>query len=153
MISIRIITPDGETYADNEILSATLPTTEGVITVLDDHVPMICLLKSGEMLIQKDNNSVELAVSTGIIQITRIKENEEEYTLINVLADTAERAEDIDIERAMEARKRAEDFLAQKENEMDVDFALIQSQIEKELARINLGSKYKKLNRTVIKDN
>jgi len=61
------------------------------------------------------------------------------------LADTAERAEEIDIERADEARRRVEEMLKEKEKFDDLTFARMQAQLEKELARIHVGKKYRKL--------
>lgn len=136
-MQFSIVTPEGVVYED-DIQKVTIPTTAGEITVLADHAPMVSVLKAGEMFVHKNDNVVALSISTGMIEIRPTGE-------VIVLADTAERAERIDVERAEEARKRAEALLKEASNMADVDFARIQAQIEKEMARISVGKKYKKL--------
>ena len=138
MIHIKIVTPEGVIYEDKQIESITLPTTAGVITVKDDHVPVVSVITSGEINVEKDGHTVDLAVSKGILEIKR-------DSMIYILADTAERAEDIDLERAEVARKRAEEYINSQESIADVEFARLQAKIEKELARLSVGRKYKRL--------
>jgi F-type H+-transporting ATPase subunit epsilon len=80
---------------------------------------------------------VELAVSSGVAQI-------KPDSHVVLMADTAERAEDIDVERAEQARKRAEELLAQAADQADVDFAYLQAKIQKELARTHVGNRWRK---------
>jgi len=138
MLNLQIVTPQGITYEDKSIDMVLLPTVEGVIGVAQDHAPLVSIIVPGEIEIKKTNHSVFLAVSGGILEVRR---NSKVY----VLADTAERAEHIDLQRAEEARKRAEEFLKQKQDIADIEFASIQAQIEKEIARIKVAKKYKKL--------
>lgn len=139
MITFQIITPDGVTYED-EIPKVTIPTLAGEITVLPEHMSMVSVLRAGTVIIYKEDGSkIELAVSSGVLEIR-------EHSRVFILTDTAERAEDIDIERAEAARARAEELLQEQENIADVDFARIQAAIEKETARISVGKKYRKLN-------
>lgn len=140
MLDVRIVTPQGKIFEDKEVESITLPTKAGVINVMDDHLPLISIITAGEINIEKENDNVDLSVSAGMLEIRR-------GSIIYILADTAEHAEEIDIERAEEAKKRAEEYLQEKENLADVDFANLQAKIQKEMARINLGRKYRKLNR------
>ncbi len=136
-INFKIVTPEGTTYEDR-IDKVTIPTTSGAITVLPDHIPLVSVLKAGEMNIHKENTVVNLAVSSGVLEI---RPNSEVY----IMADTAERSEEIDLERAEQARTRAEELLKQQENVIDIDFAYLQAKIEKELARISVGNKYRNL--------
>jgi F-type H+-transporting ATPase subunit epsilon len=137
MIKLKIVTPDGIIYQDNKIEGVTLKTEDGVITIQSDHIPLLSIVKPGEVKIEKENHTVNLAISKGIVDVRRESE-------IYILADTAERAEEIDLKRAQEARERAEKILAQKESLEDIEFAKIQAKIEKELARISVGRKYRK---------
>lgn len=134
-IEFKVVTPGGITYADS-IEKVTIPTQAGEVTILPSHAPMVSILTAGELLVHKDGAVVALAVSSGIIEIRPDSE-------VYVMADTAERAEDIDIARAEEARKRAEELLKQQANIADVDFARIQASIEKELARLHVANKYR----------
>ncbi len=134
-MQFKIVTPEGVVY-DSEIEKVTIPTEAGEITVLPTHAPIVSVLKPGELLVYKEGQAYSLAVSGGILEIRPTGE-------VIILADTAERAEDIDVSRAEEARKRAEALLKEQENVADVDFARLQAAIEKELARISIGKKYK----------
>lgn len=139
MITLKVVTPEGPRYESDGIVAITIPTTSGVIMVKQDHVPLLSVLSTGELVIEKENGAITaLAVSSGMLHV--IHDNE-----VHVLADTAERAEDIDLERAEAARKRAEEYLKQKDSDENIDYALLQAKIEKELARISVARKYKKL--------
>lgn len=131
-----IETPHGTTYQD-EVEKVTIPTTSGQITVLPAHIPLITVLQPGAVIVHKEGQMVELAVSSGVAQI-------KPDSHVVLMADTAERAEDIDVERAEQARKRAEELLAQAADQADVDFAYLQAKIQKELARTHVGNRWRK---------
>jgi F-type H+-transporting ATPase subunit epsilon len=135
-MQFTVVTPEGITYQDN-ITKATIPTAGGMITILDNHAPLVSVLAAGELILHKNKEEVLLAMAGGILEI---RSNGDAY----LLADNAERAEDIDLERADKARKRAEELLSKKENLLDVDFARIQAKIEREMARISVGKKYRR---------
>ncbi len=137
-MKVKLVTPYGAIFVSEKVEKFTIPTEGGVITILDDHVPMISIVAPGEVLILKEDGEEEvLAVSRGIIEIRQESE-------IYVLADTAERAEEIDVSRAEEARIAAEEFLQKQHNLESVEFARIQAKIEKELARIAVAKKWRK---------
>lgn len=136
-LKIKIVTPE-KVILQDECERTIIPTVSGEICVLPEHQPLVSKIKSGEIRLIKDGHETLLAVSSGFIEV-RPKSS------LVILADTAERAENIDIKRAEEARKRAEDALKEKLNEEDVDYARIQAQLDKELARIKVGNRYRKL--------
>lgn len=136
-MKFSIVKPEGVVYED-EIEKVTIPTESGEITVLPEHEPMVSVLKPGIMTVYKNGNIIELATAGGVLEIRPSNE-------LYIIADSAEKAEEIDIERAEKAKKRAEELLKQEQNLSDVDFARIQVMIEKEVARISLGKKYRKL--------
>lgn len=136
-MNFKIVTPDGVIYED-AVESVSLPTLNGEITVLPHHIPLISVIKIGEIRIVKDAHEVGVAVSSGVLEV---RENSE----VIVIADTAERAEHIDLERAEAARKRAQELMLQEKFEDDVQFAALQAQMEKELTRIKVGNKYRKI--------
>jgi F-type H+-transporting ATPase subunit epsilon len=141
MIRFSLVTPEGTTYQTETAISISLPTKVGVITVLDNHEPLMSLLTPGVVTVKEndDEEETEIAVSTGMVEIREDSE-------VNILADTAERAENIDVERALAARQRAEKLLQESESRSaDIDYATLQSIIERETARIRAGNKYKKI--------
>src|SRR3989339_1063186 len=138
-LKLKIATPEKVIY-ENEILQVSIPTMDGEITVLPNHVPLVSVLKAGEMrIVDKDGEQI-LAVSGGFLEVRGQNE-------IVILADNAERATEIDIDRAEQARLRAEELMKQTKSVEDVDFAKLQAMMEREMNRIRVGKKYKKLNR------
>jgi F-type H+-transporting ATPase subunit epsilon len=136
-MKFKIVTPDGVIYED-EIASVSLPTQNGEITVLPHHIPLISVIKTGEIRIVKEGQEIGVAVSSGVLEVREKSE-------VIVIADTAERAEHIDLDRAEAARKRAQELMLQEKFEDDVQFAALQAQMEKELTRIKVGNKYRKI--------
>ena len=136
-IKFKIVTLDRVTYED-QVDQLIVPTESGEITVLPRHAPLVSILKPGELRIKKNGHIISLAVSIGFVEI---RKNSEVY----ILADSAERAEEIDIEASRAARARAEDLLQQKQNRNDVDFAKLQAIINREVARLKIAGKYRNL--------
>lgn len=136
-IKFEIVTPE-RVVLKEEIMQATVPTKEGEITVLPDHIPLVATLQSGVIEIKNKSEEREvMAVSGGFIEVVKDK--------IVILADTAERAEEISVERAEEARKRAEDIKKGAIHKDDVNFADVTAKIEKELARVSAVRRWRKL--------
>lgn len=136
-IKFEIATPERVIFKDY-ILQVSVPTTEGEVTILPKHAPLVSILKPGVLEIKKTDQSVEImSVSGGFLEVLLNK--------IIVLADTAERAEEIDLERAEEARKRAEESLKNLRNVDASQFAGLAAQIEKELARTKSVRRWRNL--------
>ncbi len=133
LIKFKIVTPERIVYED-EIYQATLSVTDGEVTILPNHRSYIASLKPGEIIIKKKDEISELAVSGGFIEFN-------DNQLI-VLADTAERAEEIDLKRAEEARQRAENIKQQRITLDEEEYASVAATLEKELARIRVAKRY-----------
>ncbi len=137
-IKFKIVTPERVTY-ENEIDQVTVPTEDGEITILSRHAPLVSILKPGEMRIKNGEETVLLAVSTGFVEV---QPNSEVY----ILADTAERAEEIDLKKTEEAKARAEKLLKEQDT-ADIDFARLQAVLNREMARLKVAQKYRKINK------
>lgn len=138
MMHLKVVTPEGSIYESTEVSGITLPTAAGVITVYEGHEQLISLLVPGELEVEKDGKVVNsFAISSGVIEVR-------DGSTINLMVETAERVEDIDIERAEEARARAEAYLAEKHDIEEEEFARIQAKLQKELARLDVAAKYRK---------
>jgi len=133
-IHFKIVTPE-KTVFDAEVLQATLPVTDGEVTILPNHRSYIASLKAGEVCLKIDSGDVCIAVSGGFIEFNQNN--------LMILADTAERAEEIDVERAEEARKRAEELKKERIEMDDSEYAKVAAAIEKELVRIKVGSRHR----------
>ncbi|MBI4117709.1 MAG: ATP synthase F1 subunit epsilon [Parcubacteria group bacterium] len=130
----ELITPERVLHRE-EIDKAIVPTKSGQITVLPDHIPLSSLLAAGELVIYKGDQMFPTAISGGFLVVTGKK--------VAVLADTAERVEEIIIERAEEAKRRAEKMIAEKKSDREA-FSSLTAKIEKELVRIRVAKKYQK---------
>ena len=132
-IKFKIVTPERTVFED-QIDQVTLPTQEGEITVLPEHIPLIAVLAPGELTVKQDGKEIAMAVSGGIIEV---RKNE-----LTILADTAERAEEIDIKRAEEARERAEKLKDEKIRMDETEYAAVAALMERNLARIKVAKKH-----------
>jgi F-type H+-transporting ATPase subunit epsilon len=136
-IKFEIVTPE-RVVLRQEALQVTVPTTSGEITILPDHIPLVSVLQPGVIEVKRADNVVEImSVSGGFIEVLKDK--------IVILADTAERAEELDEERIKEAQKRADELKKNAKASDDIDFADVSARIEKELARLRAVSKWRKL--------
>jgi len=132
-IKFKIVTPE-RTVFEEQVDQITLPTQEGEITVLPNHIPLISVLASGELVAKKNGEEVAMAVSGGMVEV---RKNE-----ITILADTAERAEEIDISRAEEAKARAEKLKEERIQADEAQYATAAALLEKNLARIRVARKH-----------
>ena len=130
----KIASPERVVF-EEEVFSVSLPTEIGEITILPHHIPLIINVVAGEIVARNNSQIFSLAVSGGFLEITP---NE-----VTLLADTAERAEEIDEARAEEARKRAQQLLTEK-NKDAVEYATLAAKIQKELARLRVARKRKR---------
>lgn len=132
-IKFELTTPERRVFSE-EIDQVTLPTRDGEITVLPNHTPIVAVLVPGMATIRKDSNEYYLAVSGGFIEI-------QPQSRVIVLADTAERAEELDIKKIEEARERAKRLLLEKRQVDDLAFADAAAALERELARLKVARK------------
>ncbi len=135
MITFKIVTPE-RTVLEEEIYQATLPVEGGEVTLLPSHLPFIGTLKSGEILVRKTagGDEISLATSGGFVEF-------HDDTMV-ILADTAERADEIDLARAEEARKRAEDLKKESFLVNEEEYARTIALLEKEMTRIRVAKKH-----------
>jgi F-type H+-transporting ATPase subunit epsilon len=104
-LKLEIVTPEAIIYSD-DVDMVTLIGVEGEMGILPQHVPLMTQLCAGEIVAQKGQDTIFLAVGDGFVQVTGDR--------VAILTDMAIRAENIDEARAEEARQRAEARLAEK---------------------------------------
>jgi F-type H+-transporting ATPase subunit epsilon len=102
-IRLEIVTAERSVYSE-DVDEVVAPGTEGELGILPHHAPLMTMLKPGALLVKRNGQEQHLAVSGGFMEVRPER--------IIVLADTAERAEEIDIARAEEARRRAQEAVA-----------------------------------------
>lgn len=128
-LRLDIVTPHGLVLSE-DVDEVTAAGTEGEFGVLPGHVPFITTLKVGMLILRKDNKTEYVFVNSGYAEVSPDK--------VVVLADSAERAEDIDVERALAAKKRAEERLAQAEK---YDFARAMAALERASIRVQIAER------------
>lgn len=126
MLNLTITTVERTVFASANIRQVTLPTADGEITVLPHHIPLMSVLGTGEVKIVKaDDTEQYIFVDGGIIQL--------DNNHIELLANTAERADEMTMARIEEAKRRAEKLL--EERPVDVDLAVVEASLKQELLK------------------
>lgn len=125
-LKVEIVTAERVVYSEEGVDRLIVPGVEGELGVLTLHAPLLTMIQPGVMRIVKGEEEVEMAISGGFIEV---RDNR-----ITILADATERAEEIDVERAEEARRSAERRI--EEREAEVDLARAQAELAQALARI-----------------
>ncbi len=136
MLNVKVVTPT-QTLYDGTVDSISVPTTTGVITVLNKHAPIVSTINGGELTIVKGKEVKTFMVFRGVINV---RPHRDGLTDAAVLLEYTEDVHAIDEESAREALKRAEDLRNQEHD----DALFLESQIERELNRVRIARKYKK---------
>ncbi len=126
-ITVNIVTPDGPVY-DSEVSMVIAVTATGEMGVLPGHIPTVAPLGIGAVRLKKENSTELVAVSGGFLEIRPEK--------VTILAQSAERATEIDLARAQESAKRAEALLQARKD--DIDFKRAELALKRAMNRINV---------------
>lgn len=130
-LKLEIVTPEKMAFS-GKIEEVTIPGTEGEFGVLRGHEPFLSSVDIGELSFIKDGKKTHYAVNTGYAEITADK--------VTILIETAERADDIDKERAMRAKDKAENRLGQLTKE-DAEYEVMRAALARAIARISAAEK------------
>ena len=114
-LRLEIVTAESVVYED-DVDIVVLPGIEGQLGILPHHAPLLTALQPGELVVRKAGEEVVMSVSGGFVQVLGEK--------VIVLADAAERAEEISEERAQEAMRRAQEQLEHRTGDMDLERAV-----------------------------
>src|SRR3954453_3730980 len=130
-IQLEIVTPERLAYSD-EVDEVIVPGSEGELGILPRHAPLVAALGAGELRIKKGNEWEAFAVFGGFVQVRPDK--------VVVLAETADLASEIDLERAKAARQEAERALEQGARE-PADLAAAQAALQQALLHIRVAER------------
>jgi F-type H+-transporting ATPase subunit epsilon len=131
-LTLDIITPIKVVFSE-EVDEVTLPTVDGEITILPNHVNLLSKIAAGEMVIRRGTKTDLLAITGGFLEIAN--------NHVNVLSDYAEHAQDIEIAKVEEAKQRAEK--AMKEKQTEQDYAELQDEIRKSVLQLKVARRHK----------
>lgn len=129
-LTLEVVTPD-KVLVHETVDEVSLPGVEGYLGILPGHTPLLATLKVGQLWYRKGTTKSYLAVAFGFAEVLPDR--------VTVLAQLAERAEDIDLSRAEAARKRAEERLAKREAS-DIDFDRARQALIKAVTRIEVAT-------------
>ena len=130
-LHLEIVTPERLAYSD-EVDSVALPGSEGEMGVLPHHAPLVSMLGVGELRIRKGGAEESFAIVGGFLQVRPDK--------VVVMAETADMASEIDLEKAQEARREAERALETGYVE-GADLSQARAQLQQALLRIRVAER------------
>ncbi|MDX9970932.1 MAG: ATP synthase F1 subunit epsilon [Candidatus Gracilibacteria bacterium] len=130
-MKLQIVTPDKTLY-QSEVSYVVVPALDGQISVLPGHIPLITAIKPGEIKIVNDSNEEFFSITKGVL--------ETDGKSVTILADSGERAEEIDETRAQEAMNRAKEMMS-KEYKDKVSYADAISELERATSRLKIVKK------------
>ena len=130
IIDLTIVTPE-RSVVHEQVEELQIPGAEGYLGVLPGHAPLFSELKVGEVGYRKGETWFFLAVAWGFVEV--------QSNQVRILAETAERAQEIDVERANRAKQRAEERISKGGDDVDYRRALVA--LERALIRIQVSRK------------
>ena len=125
---LKIVTPERTVFED-EVDSVTLPARDGEITILPHHIPLVSLLMSGVITVKRGGVDVHVASSGGFVEVLP-------DSTVQILADTAEQAEELSWEKVEEAKRQAETALKGVRRHDEEGQVVALGGLERELARL-----------------
>ncbi|QMU07945.1 F0F1 ATP synthase subunit epsilon [Levilactobacillus suantsaii] len=131
VLSVSIVTPDGRVY-DNDGTFLAVTTKLGQLGIMPNHVPVISSLEVDVVRVKHDDTEDKIAVNGGFLEFSN--------NTATIVADSAERQDDIDVARAENARQRAEKSIKQAQSAHDADnLARAQVALRRAVNRINVA--------------
>ena len=129
-LTLEIVTPD-KALVREDVDEVQVPGSEGYLGILPGHTPLLATLKVGELWYRIGQEKHSLAIAFGFVEVLPDR--------LTILAQIAERAQDIDVERAEAARRRAEERLSTPASEMDFERERVA--MMKSLIRLQVASR------------
>jgi F-type H+-transporting ATPase subunit epsilon len=127
---LEIVTAERMVFSD-EVSALIAWGVEGQLGILPHHAPLMTMLQPGDLMIRKDKEEEYLAISGGFLEVRPDK--------VIILADACERVDEIDIARAEEAKKRAQETL--KVAPLTVDAAVAEAALRRSIARLKVAER------------
>jgi F-type H+-transporting ATPase subunit epsilon len=131
-IQCDIITQERVVFS-GEVDAVNLPGTEGRMGILPNHSPLLTALDFGEVMVRRAGSEEFFAIGGGFVEI--------QPDHVTILADSAEQADEIDIDRAERARRAAEEVMREGVPEDPERYAQIRASLLRAQARVNVGSR------------
>lgn len=137
-LQLKIVTPE-KLILEELVDGVTIPTTEGEITILPDHIPLVATIASGDIVAIKNGEHIPMEVVGGFVETKK----EGDITEVTILADFAEHIGNITDKEIAKAKEKAKELKKQAENNEVVDFEHFESELERSLNRIKIADKWR----------
>jgi F-type H+-transporting ATPase subunit epsilon len=128
-LDVEVVTGERSVLTETDVDMVIVPGSDGSLGILPQHAPLISTLATGELRIKKGTTEESIVVFGGFVEVTPNK--------VIILADTAERTDEIDLARAEEARRRAEQALAAATDK--VDLAQAEASLRRAVVRLKVA--------------
>lgn len=132
-LSLQILTPDREVL-NEEADEVLVPTVNGELGILPNHASLLTQIQPGELTVINGGKKSTYAITGGYLQVDRNK--------VNILGDYAIRSEEIEVAKAEEAKKKAEQMM--KEKSSDQNFAEIEADLRRSLLELKVAQRRKR---------
>ena len=137
-LKLKIVTPE-RLILEEDVDQVTFPTTEGELTILPDHIPLIAGLASGDVVAVANGEHLPWAVVGGFVEVKK----ENGMTTVAILADFAEHVSELSDSAIEKAKARAEELRKQMENKEVVDYEHFDAELERSLTRVKIADKWR----------
>src|SRR5476649_1402675 len=135
-MDLEIITPEKVVY-QGEVGEIYIKTADGPLGIFPHHINLFSKIVPGELKLKISGHEQFMALTGGFMEISNNK--------VTILADYAVPAEEIQVEKALEAKKRAEELLKRKETQLDArEFATAQAELAKALVELQVANRKRK---------
>ncbi|WP_102273623.1 F0F1 ATP synthase subunit epsilon [Cytobacillus massiliigabonensis] len=130
-IKVSVVTPDGPVY-ESDVEMVSTKAESGELGILPGHIPMVAPLQIGAVRLKTQGKTDIVAVSGGFVEVRPDK--------VSILAQSAEQSDEIDVDRALRAKERAEKRLNDQKRE-NIDFKRAELALQRALNRINVSER------------
>jgi F-type H+-transporting ATPase subunit epsilon len=135
-MQLEIVTPEKIIYR-GDVNQITVDTADGRIAILPHHLNLFTKVKPGELILKVGEKDQVLAITGGFLEVSN--------NTVTILADYAVHAEDVDVQKALEAQKRAEELLKKKEGQLsDTEYADLQGALGRAILELKIADKFRK---------
>ncbi|CAM3606886.1 F0F1 ATP synthase subunit epsilon [Bacillus sp. ISL-47] len=130
-IKVSVVTPDGPVY-ESDVEMVSTKAQSGELGILPGHIPMVAPLQIGAVRLKNGGKTDFVAVSGGFLEVRPEQ--------VTILAQSAEQADEIDVERAVRAKQRAEERLNEQKRE-NIDFRRAELALRRAINRIEVSER------------
>ncbi|MBA4536643.1 F0F1 ATP synthase subunit epsilon [Bacillus aquiflavi] len=130
-MKVSVVTPDGPVY-ESDVEMVSTKAQSGELGILPGHIPMVAPLQIGAIRLIKDGKTEYVAVTGGLLEVRSEQ--------VTILAQAAEKSENIDVDRALRAKERAEERLRQQRQE-NIDFKRAELALQRAINRISVAQR------------